>query len=164
MLSAITRSSVAVGIAELHVATSGEIVAHALGSCVAICLYDSAARVAGMAHVLLPTAPGDTSASAPAKFADTAVPALLDAMAKNGARSARLRGRLVGGAAVLHIEGYGLTQIGQRTLHVVRAALARAGVPILAEATGGVVGRTARMDAQTGRVFVRTLGAHEVEL
>ena len=47
-----------VGIGELAVSQSPEdvIVTHALGSCIAVCLWDPAVRVAGLVHFLLPEA------------------------------------------------------------------------------------------------------------
>lgn len=117
-----------------------------------------------MAHVVLSTPPRAAAVSAPGRYADTAVPALLQAMSRKGARPERIRARLVGGAAVLRIEGGGLPKIGERTAQAVRVALLEAGVPVCAEATGGTVGRTARMDAESGQVFVRELGSQEVQL
>ena len=47
---------VVIGIGELVVTTApdAEIVTHALGSCVAVCLWDPVTHVAGMLHFLLP--------------------------------------------------------------------------------------------------------------
>src|SRR5690349_20437375 len=114
-MTAVARSAVGVGLGELHVLREGELVAYSLGSCVAICLYDPLVKVAGMAHVVLPAVPEKGAGTAPGKFADTAVPALLTAMEKAGAATTRLQCRLAGGAAVLAIGGTGsLPPIGQR--------------------------------------------------
>ena len=44
-----------VGIAEGKIAKGDQVlVSYALGSCVGVCLYDRQARIAGMAHVILP--------------------------------------------------------------------------------------------------------------
>ena len=77
---ATAASSVAVGLGELFVERQGELVAYSLGSCVAICLFDPLTRVAGMAHVVLPRAPEKGPGDTPGKYADTAVPALLQAL------------------------------------------------------------------------------------
>jgi chemotaxis protein CheD len=155
----------AVGLGEIQVTRSGELVAYSLGSCVAICLYDPRARVAGMAHVVLPAAPSDKAVTTPGKFADTAVPALLDEMRRQGAAPARLHCKLAGGAAVLALGGGGsLPNIGQRNTEAVRAALARARVRVLAEETGGNQGRTVRLEAATGRTLVRTVRGTVMEL
>src|SRR5260370_9335468 len=59
------------------------LVGYGLGSCVAICLWDPATRVAGMAHVVLPGA--DPTGAPNAKFAGSALPALIARMQAHGA-------------------------------------------------------------------------------
>ena len=50
-------STISVGIADLKIVRSPDVlVTFALGSCVGICLYDPNVKVAGMSHVLLPSA------------------------------------------------------------------------------------------------------------
>ena len=45
-----------VGIADLNVVKYPDVLAtYALGSCVGICLYDHKAKIAGMAHIMLPS-------------------------------------------------------------------------------------------------------------
>ena len=48
-------SEIRVSVADYAVAARGTITTIGLGSCVAIVLYDAAARVGGLAHVLLPS-------------------------------------------------------------------------------------------------------------
>ncbi|HWP29177.1 MAG TPA: chemotaxis protein CheD [Chloroflexota bacterium] len=160
-----TVNSVPVGLGELHVAQEGELIAYSLGSCVAICLYDPVSRAAAMAHVVLPAAPASGPGATPGKFADTAVPALLEALLGVGASPTRLHCWLAGGAAVLPLGGGGsLPNIGQRNAEAARAALARARIAVRGEALGGNRGRTVRLLAGVGRVLVRTVSGPEVEL
>ncbi|MBX5491025.1 MAG: chemotaxis protein CheD [Chloroflexi bacterium] len=159
-----STETIAVGLGQLHVTRAGELVAYSLGSCVAICLYDPVLRVAGMAHVVLPSAPASDSGASPGKYADTAVPALLGALRAAGAMPLRLRCHLVGGAAVLALAGGALPDIGARNVEAVRVALERARIAIAGEATGGRQGRTVRLEAATGRVRVRAVLGPEVEL
>lgn len=144
-------------------AQEGELIAYSLGSCVAICLYDPVSRAAAMAHVVLPAAPASGPGATPGKFADTAVPALVEALLGDGASPTRLHCWLAGGAAVLCLGG-SLPNIGQRNAEAARAALARARIPVRGEALGGHRGRTVRLLAGTGRVLVRTVSGPEVEL
>ena len=46
-----------------------------LGSCVGVVLYHRAAKLGGVAHIVLPAAPAN--ADHPGKYADTAIPALI---------------------------------------------------------------------------------------
>ncbi|MBI3964333.1 MAG: chemotaxis protein CheD [Chloroflexi bacterium] len=159
------ENALAVGLGELKLTRTGELVAYSLGSCVAICLHDPHTGVGAMAHVVLPAAPAAAPQGLPGKYADTAVPALLDALRREGADPLRLRCWLAGGAAVLAIGGAGsLPKIGDRNVEAVKAALTQVRLRVLAQATGGTQGRTVRLDATKGLVLVRTVGGPEVQL
>jgi chemotaxis protein CheD len=130
------------------------LVAYGLGSCVAICLFDPATGVAGMAHVVLPGA--DPSEQPNPKFAGSALPALVREMAALGSRrdARRFHARLVGGAQVLAIGGGGsLPRIGEKNAEAVRQALRQAAIPVRAEDLGGGAGRTVRFDPRDGGVL-----------
>ena len=141
-----------------------QLVAHGVGSCIAVCLFDPISRVAGLAHVVLP---GSDPTNRPnARFAGTALPALLDALGKmGGAREARrYQARLAGGAHVLATGGRSRT-IGDQNLDAVRSALAAAAIPILASDVGGDCGRTVWFDPRDeGKIRVRRVGGAEVVL
>ncbi len=161
---ATATSVIAVGLGDLFVSKADDLVAYSLGSCVGICLWDPVARVAAMAHVVLPVASANAAAM-PGKFGDTAVPAMLAALAKAGAQKHRLQCRIAGGAAVLAIGGGGsLPKIGARNVEAVKAALAQVNIRILGEQTGGNQGRTVRLEPATGKVLVRTVRGTEIEL
>jgi chemotaxis protein CheD len=132
-----------------------------LGSCIALALLDRRAAVAGLAHVVLPAAEGREET--PGKFADTAVPALLESVVALGARRARLEAVLVGGASMFSFGGAGL-DIGQRNDAAVREELGRLRIPVAAAETGGSRGRTVRVDVQTGVVTAKAAGDAVVEL
>jgi chemotaxis protein CheD len=164
-----TTESIAVGLGEVAVQradSSASLVAHGLGSCIAVCLFDPISRVAGLAHVVLP---GSDPHNAPnGKFAGSALPALLEAMARIGASSdpRRLQARIAGGAHVLAIGGTGsLPRIGDQNAEAVRAALAAACVPVMGEDVGGGKGRTVWFHPRDGgKIRVRTVGGAEVQL
>lgn len=162
---AAARREVRVGVAALAVASgSGLLVTLGLGSCVAIVLWDGAARVGGMAHVLLPGPELSRDASNPAKFPCTAVPLLVRQMRAAGAGE-RLTARLVGGASMFRslLASAGVN-VGERNVVAARAALTVAGIPIAAEDVGGQHGRSVRFDVASGHVEVRTLRTGQREL
>lgn len=163
--AATSTSTIAVGLGDLFLSRSEDLVAYSLGSCIGICLWDPSAKVAAMAHVVLPMAPASGPITLPGKFGDTAVPAMLDALAKAGAQKFRLQCKIAGGAAVLAIGGGGsLPKIGERNIEAVKKALASANIRILGEQTGGNMGRTVRLEPASGRVLVRTVRGTEMEL
>jgi hypothetical protein len=69
-----------IGIGELAVSNrpGDVIVTHALGSCIAVCVFDPVASIAGMLHFLLPEARinPERARQQPAVFADTGIPLL----------------------------------------------------------------------------------------
>lgn len=139
----------------------GRLVTIGLGSCVAIALYDAAHRVAGLAHVLLPDPSAARDASNRARFASTAVPLLLEEMRALGARGP-FAGKLAGGAALFGaLLGTGGAQMGTRNAAAARAALALAGIPLVAEETGGAGGRSVSLDVATGAMTVRQVRGGE---
>ncbi|WP_324668250.1 chemotaxis protein CheD [Geochorda subterranea] len=157
---------VTVRIGQLHVLKGrGVLAAIGLGSCVGVALYDPVSRVAGLAHIFLPSSQnGRLVADAPARYADTGVPALVEAMAAAGARTARLQAKLAGGAQLFLRGDHATLEVGRRNVEAVRAALRALGIPVVAHDVGGSRGRTMRLFADTGRVVVTTLGREAREL
>jgi chemotaxis protein CheD len=136
-----------------------------LGSCVAIALYDSQVQVGGLAHVLLPSVGMSQDRSNRAKFPGTAVPLLCEQMHALGARPGRLRAKIVGGASMFTslLSATGL-QIGERNVVAAKAALEHAGIPLVAQETGGDFGRSVYFHVQDGRLVVKSLKAGHVVL
>jgi chemotaxis protein CheD len=155
--------SLMVGMAEVKVTKSPDAVLMALGlgSCVGICAYDAQARVAGLAHVVLPESIGQENS--PGKFANTAVPFLLQEMRNLGASPIRIRVALAGGAQLFAASGGAKLEIGLRNAAAVTAALKQHNIVVVATDLGGTVGRTVQMDA-SGFVRVKTIGQGEREL
>jgi chemotaxis protein CheD len=129
-----------------------------LGSCVAILLYDSVARVGGLAHTLLPDESMARDRSNPAKFCGSAVALLLSEMTRRGADVRRVRAKLVGGASMFgNLIPAGSINIGDRNVTAARRALAASNVPIIAEDVGSDHGRSVHFFLEDGRVEVRSL-------
>jgi chemotaxis protein CheD len=147
---------VVIGIGEFIVTTNpdAEIVTHALGSCVAVCLWDSVSRVAGMLHFLLPEATlnPERAARQPATFADTGIPLLFQAAYRAGAVKSRLRVQLIGGAAITG--GPGGLDVGRRNGLIAKKLLWGNGVLATGEALGGTDSRTVTLYATDGRLVV----------
>jgi chemotaxis protein CheD len=147
--------------------TQGDVlVSLGLGSCVGVALLDESYAVAALAHVVLPSAgetPGAATHVNPAKFADTAVPFLIDEMLSMGAQRRRLNAVLVGGAQMFALGATSL-DIGRRNEAAVREALTATGVPVRAAVTGGGVGRTIRVYVGQSRVTCKEAGGTEFDV
>jgi chemotaxis protein CheD len=139
----------------------GRLITIGLGSCVAIALHDPANRVAGLAHVLLPDPSVARDSTNPARFATTAVPLLLAEMRAAGARGS-IAAKLAGGAALFgNLLGTGGAQMGARNVAAARDALAKAGIRVVAEDTGGANGRSVSLDVSSGIFSVRSVRGEE---
>jgi chemotaxis protein CheD len=154
-----------IGIGELAVSTvpGMKITTHAVGSCIAVCVFDPKAHVAGMLHFLLPEAsinPG-RAATHPAVFADTGIPLLFQKAYSHGLVKPRAIVKLVGGADMAQTGAAFNT--GKRNLLAARNLLWRNGVFIAAEDVGGTDARTVHMSVDDGRLQVMT-GRSQKEL
>ncbi len=153
-------SDISVRMGELAIAADpgAVLVSIGLGSCIGLALVDAGARIAGLAHIMLP-GPGEASTRPPATFADTGVPALLHAVLAAGARRNRLNAVIVGGAQMFGAAGR--LQVGSRNEESVRRALREVRLPIVASETGGGSGRTIRVYLEDARVTSRAAGGAE---
>jgi chemotaxis protein CheD len=155
-----------VGMGEIVVTASPDAVLSCigLGSCIAVCAYDRLAKVGGMAHVVLPQYNG-LPGSNYAKFADTAVPLLLEEMNKKGSVKSRLIVKIAGGAQMTVAPGLRDTfKTGERNLAQIMLVLQRKQIALAAADTGGNLGRTVRLYVDTGKVTVKTANGIAQEL
>ncbi len=157
-------NEVIVRVADLQVGSGDDVlVTVGLGSCVAILLYDSAARIGGLAHILLPSPALSRKDENAAKFPQTAVPRLLQLMAEQGASPRRIIARLTGGASMFaSLSPPGAIQMGERNVVASRQALNGHGIPLVGEAVGGDFGRTVRLRVADGKVEVSSV-AHGLQ-
>lgn len=145
-----------VGIADFAVTDNGEMLTTSgLGSCLGVGLFDESAGVAALAHTMLPTAPEDPDNVA--KFTDSGVDAVVDAMRREGAAVDDIRAKLAGGSAMFGFDSQE-EPIGGRNVSVGRATLERLGVPIVAADVGGDSGRSIRFRGDTGALVVKSAG------
>jgi chemotaxis protein CheD len=139
--------------------TPGDVlVSLGLGSCIGLAVVDKRAGVAGLAHIVLPASTGTPKPESLHKFADHAVPALVDGMVERGASRVFMQASLVGGASMF--AGTGL-EVGARNADAVRELVAGRRVLLVAEAVGGSKGRTVKVDVTSGAVSVREAGGTE---
>jgi chemotaxis protein CheD len=101
-----------------------------------------------------------------AKYADMAVPMLIEEMVRMGALKSRLVVKLAGGAELSKaaVAADNAFKIGEKNQAAVKEALAQERVKVAAEELGGSRGRTARMVVGTGMVTVASAGSETIEL
>ena len=153
-----------IGIGEMDVVRAPEMISTlGLGSCCGVVLYDPTTKVAGMVHVLLPTAVGSRDTSNKAKFADMGVIMLLDRVMSSGARRATLTAKLAGGAHMFASTTMqsDLLKVGERNVAYCKDTLVKLRIPLMAEDTLGTYGRTIVFDPSNGKLQIRTVGKGE---
>ena len=138
--------------------TQGDVLlSRGLGSCIGLAVVDRRAGAAGLAHIVLPETSGSPAFETLNKFADHAVPALLDGLTELGASRVFMHAYLVGGASMFA----SAADIGARNAAAVRTLLSGRRVTVAAEEVGGSKGRTIRVDVASGEVSVREAGGVE---
>jgi chemotaxis protein CheD len=149
-----------VGMADLQSSTHPCIITTlGLGSCVGIALYDPIKKVAGLAHIMLPSSQQARNNTNIAKFADTAIVKLIDDMVAKGAVMSKLTAKLAGGAQMFSFtDSSDLLKIGARNVAASKEVLNSLNIPIIAEDTGGNYGRTIEIHSEDGRLLVKTIG------
>jgi chemotaxis protein CheD len=138
---------------ELVVAPQRTAVVTVLGSCVAVCLHDPAARVGGVNHFLLPH---HVERERSARFGSVAVPELIAAAVRAGASRAALVAKVFGGAGMLGGASRG-GRLGAENVALALRLLGEARIPVLEQDVGGVRGRKLVFLTDDGTAWVRHL-------
>jgi chemotaxis protein CheD len=127
---------------------------YALGSCVAVLIYDSSLTIAGMIHIALPDSKVDAerARSLPGYFADTGLPVMIEEMKKRGAVRGHVWVKLAGGASVM--DPGGLFDIGKRNILAAKRILWGSSLGPVAEDTGGNASRTVSIAVRDGETIV----------
>jgi len=131
---------------------STALITSALGSCVAITLYDRTQRLGGMVHYILPVNPGGKKK---AKYADTGIKLLLEKMLEWNAKKKDLEAKMVGGAIMFEefmddIEN----SIGKRNIKKGKEILKDLGIKLQSQDIGRNYGRSVKFKLSDGNVYI----------
>ena len=147
------RAHVYLHAGQLAVADRPTAIVTVLGSCVAVCLHDPATRVGGMNHFLLPL---HVEREHSPRFGTVAIPQLVDAVVKAGARRQGLVAKVFGGASVIGAFR-GARNLGDENVQLALRLLEEARIPVLDRDVGGARGRKLIFHADDGTAWVRQL-------
>ena len=139
---------------QYHAAADNIVIVTVLGSCVSACLWDSALRIGGMNHFLLPGDGRDGGDSA--RLGVYAMEVLLNRLLKLGADKRRLVAKVFGGASVL--EGMEALNIGEQNADFVLGFLREEEIVVAGRDLYGIWPRKVYFFPETGRVLVKRLG------
>ena len=124
-----------------------------VGSCVAVALYDSMGKIAGLLHIVLPGhREHERIDDKNAFYADTGVPLLIREMERHGADRDRITAIIAGGACLV---AGGNPDIGVGNSEKCLALLTVAGIPVIRQETGGIEGRAVEITVASGAIRIR---------
>jgi chemotaxis protein CheD len=149
-----------VGIADLNVANSpNRLITVGLGSCIGIALFDSKKKIGGLSHIMLPDSTQFNKITNENKFADLAIPALIEKMIELGASKRNIKAKIAGGASMFNFSDKSMIMdIGKRNGISVKKVLSELTINLVSEDIGGNKGRTMILDVANGNVSIRTVG------
>lgn len=152
--------TVHVGIGEMYVsAVPDEIIkTFALGSCVAVIIYNSASRAAGLIHIALPDSSinQERAKEKPGYFVDTGLPLFLSSMGINGENKRKVWIKLAGGSNIMD-ENHRF-DIGKRNILAIKKLLWKERLGIINEDVGGSISRTVGIAVESGLVTLNSRG------
>ena len=120
-----------------------------LGSCVAVCLYDSTTKIGGINHYMLPSWNGNDLASP--KYGNIAIERLIDRMLALGCKRENLKAKIFGGGDLIGTDHSSML-IGERNIRLARIVLEEKNIQVVASSTGGRKGRKILFFTDTGEV------------
>ena len=159
-----TIEEVRVAMAEMKVESNPIELVTNVGSCVAICIYDSTNRCGGLAHIMLPNSAIAPQDFPPCKFADTAIPALAEAVREISGKETRLSAKIAGGANIFKFENNNGPHIGAKNIAAVKTSLKANKIRCVAEDVGGSYGRRINFNIRSGVVSIRLSNGESTKL
>lgn len=149
------HQEIPVGMGQVALVEIGQVASAVLGSCIGLVLFQPQRSVAVMSHIVLSESRGNAT-SLPGKFADTAIPHMLDLLSQRGVLTSQVRAKLAGGATMFG--GRGPIRIGDQNHQTVHEILRRHRIPILGEHVGGNQGRRVVFCPTQTRLTVEVAG------
>ncbi len=146
-----------VGIAEMGVVKGDDkLITYALGSCVGVCIYDKSIKLAGMVHIMLPSAPADGVGKSICRYADSGIAALVKKMESMGSTRRNMTAKIAGGARMFNIPGDSVVgNIGDRNIEAVKKNLSLYRISVIGQDVGLDYARTMSFNAGDGMVTIK---------
>ena len=143
-----------VGMGQIAAGRAPERMKAVLGSCIGLVLYHPRLKTGVTSHIVLPDSAGRSGA--PGKFADTAIPEMLEMLRELDTPIHGLVAKFAGGANMF--SGSGPLQIGDANAEAVGRALRLAGIRVVGQEVGGTKGRRVTFDCASGEMTIECAG------
>jgi chemotaxis protein CheD len=131
-----------------------------VGSCIGLAMYHKRTGLGALAHIVLPAANGRSGV--PGKFADTAIPHILETLRVKGCNPSGLVAKMCGGANMFGSKGP--IQIGLDNANAVIDSLHNFHIAIQGKSVGGSKGRRITFTCATGDMIVEIAGEAPITL
>lgn len=141
------------------VSNSDKLLVTTVGSCVAIGISDGNG-IGGLAHIMLPEFDGKTELVG--KYADTAIPTMVEEMKEFNANFNGLQAKIAGGAQMFSFPAS--NTIGQRNVQKVKELLQKMGIAVKGEDVGSEYGRTVEFHTTEGKMLIKQSNTIIMEL
>jgi chemotaxis protein CheD len=161
------NNTVNVSLGELKISNNtNEILAcYGLGSCIGISVFDPVCKTGALAHIVLPHNNNGIVDTAPAKYANTAIPHMIKELEKRGICKDRLIVKIAGGAKILScIPAGSMLDIGEKNVVAVLEALSQYKITVHSQDVRGNIGRTLFLHIKDGKTIIKTAMSQIVEL
>jgi chemotaxis protein CheD len=149
----ILTNSTFIHVGQIHIDIAPKSISTVLGSCVAVCLYDTTRGIGGMNHYLLPFWNGNGLQTP--KFGNIAIPKLIETMIEKGAHPNRMKAKIFGGALMNTTDVSNMMMIGEKNIMVARKILQEYSIEIVAEDIGGKNGRKIQFNLEQGKILLK---------
>ncbi len=156
-------AEIRVKLAEMRFSNKSEdtLVAHGLGACIALAIFDRTTSLAGMIHIVMPSSDVQSKNDHPVRFADTGVPVFLKEFMRLGGNFAACKIVIAGGA---NMPSNSIFNIGDQNVLAVKKALSKFNLSVSGEDIGGNNGRTLNVDMKQGVISSRVFGCPVIVL
>ncbi|MDH5559499.1 MAG: chemotaxis protein CheD [Deltaproteobacteria bacterium] len=147
---------------EIFISKEDMVINTVLGSCVAVCLWDSKRQIGGMNHVMLPVNPDDQPIST--RYGNVATYVLYDMLREEGCYPRFIQAKIFGGANGMAKYGFkGGVNVGDRNIEITLKVLGKLKLEITGRDIGGHTGRKIQFDVRTGKIVHNYLGQFNFE-
>ncbi len=150
------KQNISIHIGGFYASREPAVIETLLGSCVAVCLYDSVERIGGMNHILLPGKADLKLFDNVARYAINAMELLINRIMNLGGERAHLVAKVFGGAHVLPAISP-KNGMGARNSEFVLKFLQMEAISIVSRDLGGHEGRKIHFHTDSGEVFLKRI-------
>ena len=121
-----------------------------LGSCVAVCLFDTIIKIGGINHFMLPLWNGQGLASP--KYGNIAIEKLINKLMNYGCSTNNMIAKVFGGGEVIETSSVKSFNIGERNIELAIEMLKENKIRVASQSVGGKFGRKIQFNTGTGEV------------